>query len=758
MDVSHSNPAGVETADQSQVSLGPVSSWVKPCEYDAAYKGRAGAPVTQLLLSIQAHAESAATWNHSVRRLETTEAARRTTDWRIDLPPPGGRLVLHWLRVRRNGRDTDFARPERLRIVEADDSAGTVRSVVLPLDDLRTGDSIDVAYTVEFRNPVLPRRFPVFFAVPDSMPTGRYQFRLLASNTRRYATQQSTAAPARTEGNADGLVTYEWQGEAADGFEPEAGTPAWQTPAIWVQASDFQGWQEIATTIASAWTPNSPEPALLELAESIRARHSEISTRIDEAIRFVQDDCQHPGTPRELAAVALAPLTTVLERRSGNDAELAVLLTRLLQALGVEARTILVSAHRRSAIGDFLPSASQFDHAVVEFTAEGRTRWIDPSLKRQGGGAFRRAVPPFGLGLPIDLATTDLQPAPAEDFDANLDMIQESILLDTTGRPSYLAVVVQARGSTADDYRRRFESDGPERIAEERLQYFSQRYKSARRANPMQYRDNRDAGTFEIAEVYQIEGFLFSGPRQGLTSFVAPESQALDLLRFHQKSPRRQALSLPFPRRVTHTIEIESPSLQPSSRPRLEISSPCFAFAKREKSLHRSWSSTTTLTFLRDSVPPDLFSEHEKLVARILKEAPVTIPLPIGVDAPFRRRDFGDLPPPPGPAAERMQTSKSPLVPALPLVPPPAVPAEEMHPLPPLAETPAAPSSPAPAPKPEAGPMPTPSPAPDSVPEERPRRQHRPKPVNGTEIFLWCVIVACIVGIGLIIYFRGGSR
>lgn len=754
MDVSHANPPGVETAGRSQVSLGPVGSWVKPGEYDAAYQGRAGAPVTQLLLNLQAHAESGATWSRSVLRIESAEAARRTTDWRIELPSPGARVFLHWLRVRRNDRDTDYARLERLRFLEPDESTGSTDSVVIPIDDVRAGDLIDVAYTIEFRNPVLSRRFPVLFFVPDSVPTGRYIFRLTASNNRRYAFQQSTAAPSKVETNSDGAVAYEWSGDNADGFEAEPGAPAWQTPVIWVQASDFEGWPEIINTLAAAWASTTPSPAVKELAANIRAKFPDAPARIDEAIRFVQDDCRHITSPRELAAVIPAPVDEILRRRGGNGVELAVLLTRLLQLLDIETRTLLVSVHRRSAVGDFLPTASHFDHAIVEFSAEGRTRWIDPSLKRQGGGAFRRAVPPFGLGLPIDATATDLQPAPAEDFDANLYMIQESILLDTTGSPSHLAVIVQARGSTADDFRRQFETLGAGRIAEQRLQHFNQRYKSAQRIGSMQHRDNREAGTFEIAEVYQIDGFLFSGPRHGLTSFVAPDSHPLELIRFPQKSARRQALSLPYPCRVTHTIEIESPSLQPMSRPRLEISSPCFAFAKREKSLHRSWSSTTTLTFLRDTVPPELFAEHEKLVARIAKETSVTISLPIGVAAPYRRRDFGELPPPPGPAAERMQAASSPLVPALPLVPPPAVSAQEViaarssppTPTPTATPTPAAPVNPAP-------PSP-PSPAASAAP----RRSHRPKPVNGTEIFLWCVIVAAIIGIVLIVYFRGGTR
>src|SRR5690349_1014995 len=90
--------------------------------------------------------------------------------------------------------------------------------------------------------------------------------------------------------------------------------------------------------------------------------------------------------------------------------------------------------------------------------------------------------------------------------------ITESILLETSTLPSLLAVTVQATGASADKLRGHLESLGRERFEQERLQLFGRRYAFAKRAGKVHYRDQRDANVFNLAEIFEIQGFLKKQP------------------------------------------------------------------------------------------------------------------------------------------------------------------------------------------------------------------------------------------------------
>jgi hypothetical protein len=222
--------------------------------------------------------------------------------------------------------------------------------------------------------------------------------------------------------------------------------------------------------------------------------------------------------------------------------------------------------------------------------------------------------------------------------------ITESILVDTTGAPSLLAVTVRATGSSADILRQQIERMGQEKFEQERLQYFANRYVTAKRIRKVLYRDRPKVNEFTIIEVFEINGFL-KKPKAGMCTFQLPGNAILDTLRTVPKAEEQQKqLLLPHPSHLIHTFEVQSSSLQPMAAPRIGLESRCLRFNRRQKSLHKYWSMTFEFSTLASSIPPGQLGEHEELVARLSQESTWSLTLPAGVSHLRPPHEFGQLP------------------------------------------------------------------------------------------------------------------
>jgi len=337
----------------------------------------------------------------------------------------------------------------------------------------------------------------------------------------------------------------------------------------------------------------------------------------------------------------------VARKRYGDCKDLSFLLVHLLKRLGISARPILVNTRLRKSLAAMLPMDGLFNHVVVEYEVQGETRWVDATMKQQGGGALNRFIPDYGVGLPVDLTATGLIESPRAPVQGSRYELKETILLDTTGAPSFISVVLHTKGSHAEALRQQFEKSGVEGVAGERLQLCTNRFTSAKRIGTLEYRDDRAANEFILAEVFEINGFLSAHQKPGMCRFRFPNNLVAHTLQMPEKGARRTPFSLPHPCNIVHTIVVEASTLQPRGIQRHLVESPFVKFNRSHKCLHRYWSMTLALSTLVDAVPPDRMDEHSATVEDIWHRSLWEMTLPIGYAHPVKRKDFGSLPPAP---------------------------------------------------------------------------------------------------------------
>ena len=637
---------------KGRVTIGPVPPWARPLEFNPSQQVNGLGSSACLLQSRQLHAELHQVQVHEAVRLMTMQAVDRASQWRLQFDPRTTALTVHWIRIHRDNSFYEQAKIDRFRFLEREEGlegltvTGRV-TILLLLEDVRPGDVLETCYTLEARPTILPEHCCCNFSLPAEMPVGKFLFSVRFNPRRSLNWKSSSSAIKPAETVLDEEVIWTWSGEAYTPPKPESNMPDWHTCHPWLRLSDCPDWNTVAAGFFKAWEPaeTDADDAVGQLTSEIMASEPDSLRRVEKAIHIVQNEFRHLNIVLELGGLVPTPPAIIARRRFGDCKDLSLLLVQLLRALGVAARPVLVNAQLRHQLMGMLPAWDLFNHVVVEFRIGDQTRWVDVTLKRQGGGALNRFVPDYGAGLIVDSSTKELSQPPADSTSTGVYELKETILLDTTGDPSLLAVAVHATGEHAEKLRRQFEFDGIEAVANERLKHCTERFYNARRAGSIQHRDDRSNNEFYLTEVFEIEGFLELDEESGLCRFLLPRNLALECLAMPETGNRKAPFALPYPWNAVHTIEVQSSALQAPAGPRGRVSGQFVNFTRSHKSLSSYWSITFNVSTLAGFVPPDRLAQHRSTMMEIRRESEWELLVAPGYSHPRRRSDFGELPP-----------------------------------------------------------------------------------------------------------------
>jgi MFS family permease len=648
------DPASNEIRDLTSlarecVQIGPAPNWVIPCPYNSDFAPTSRGPLTCLLIEQQVQADLRQTYVRTAQRLETMQAIQQQSNWRLAFEPQTQSIILHSIKVRRGSLEVEHLSLERLQFLQREAGLeGLVISgwvtILLLLEDVCPGDVLEWSYTLTNRPKLLPDNISCFFTLPPGFEIGKYHFSIRHREGRDLQWKSSSPELAPTRELESGEVCYALRGEKMSVPAIEDSTPSSYLAFPWIQMSDCADWQTVARAVTEAWKEEPTGDGMAKLLEEINRVDTNLLARINRAIELVQDGFRYLSVNLELGGQIPASAETVVRRRYGDCKDMAFLLVRILRALGVRSRPILVHTAWRSSIAEMLPSPSVFNHVVVEYEIENERRWVDATLKQQGGNALHRGVPDFAFGLPIDRDTNALSAIPKESLPSGSIHVKESFILDTSGGASLLALVILAKGIQAEAFRAEFANEGIEAVAKKRLQACANRFSNATRIGQLQYRDDRELNEFAIADTFEIKGFLRRDPNSKTCLFLVRGEAAPPNFVCPSPTARRSPIAEPFPCRRTHVVEIDFSGMRTINVPMFETGNEFFSFSRRTKALPKFLWVTFAFNALADSVPAKRIQEHRKSVASVWEASRLELRFPLGVSRGRRRSDFGALP------------------------------------------------------------------------------------------------------------------
>jgi transglutaminase-like putative cysteine protease len=629
-------------AARERIQPGPLPDWVVPCSFASDFKPEMPGQITYLLCDEQFHAEKRQQYTHIALRLETIQAVQRESEWRIVIDPRRQQITVHWIKVHRGEQQFDQTRLNNLRPI----TSGTDgrQTLALLLEDVRPGDILEWSYTVEDRPLLMAGARACFFALPEGAPLGKLfiSVRFDGSRPMKWKSSAQDLAPAEAKGKSE--VHWVWARENLAGPVREDNTPEWHITHPWIQVSDCPDWATVAADYAVAWNEGKEDAAIKAISQELRSGQTGILEQAEKALDLVQEEYRHLAEDADLDGEPPVAPEIVARRRFGNSKDLSFLLVQLLRGLGISARLVLVNTKLRKSLRDLLPAPGLFNHVVVEFEARGERRWLDATAKGQGGALLNRVIPDYGVGLPVAQASSGLVSAPIPLVPSSAYEIKESILLDTSGAPSLLGVVVMARGSHAEDFHREFESLGVEGVSRQRLQLCIERFGGGTRVGPMEYRDDRKANEFFLAEIFEIKDFLKPDVKSGRFKLEMTDHVLSGLLKVPESTGRRAPFALPYPCDTTHTFEVYCVALAPGVAPERTIDNPWLQFTSTRKMLAGNWIFQSTLRTLTDAVPPGGTEPFQNSAQEIRDQSTWSLMVPAGVERPHQRGDFGTLP------------------------------------------------------------------------------------------------------------------
>jgi transglutaminase-like putative cysteine protease len=490
-------------ARAAEFEVRPTPTWVVWARPPSGAQLSARAGVAGILTDHQVRVAGANVdeYFRRVRKVVTAAGVQNASELSIDFDPSYQRLVLHDIALVRGAARINQLDPRDVRVIEKEPESdskifdGQLTALVF-LKDVRPGDIIDYAFSLDGANPLLGGRYADEFDFSATVPTALVRHRLLWPAARPLHVRG--AGQVEHHGALD---VYSWEHRNVEADADEDSTPDWYDAYDSVQVSEYGSWNEVAQWSADMFKPDLASVAAVEtLAAKIRGEHRSRDAQISAAIRFVQDDIRYLGIEMGRGSHEPRQPRATLEQRYGDCKDKAFLLSLLLGRLDVEAHPALVNTKLRHRLDEFLPSPFLFDHVITQVVDGGHTYWIDGTIADQGGTLATIDTPSDERALVVRPDTRAL---------AHIDIASRAStsideMYNVNGDDATLEVATTYRGRDADDLRADFSDRTPADYAKERLNHFAADHPRIERAAAPAISDDRDRNVIVVRERYVV--------------------------------------------------------------------------------------------------------------------------------------------------------------------------------------------------------------------------------------------------------------
>jgi hypothetical protein len=631
----------------SQISYCTAPDWIIAKTFDPSIQRLSGEPITQLLLDEQHDADSMTMYRHSAERLENMQAVQSLSQWQLDFDPFCQSVQLHSLVVHRGDEATQYASPEKPRILHREGDLDSFiisgnQTILILLEDIRPGDVVESIFSITTQPQLLPESFTCFHATPSAFQIGKHHFRVRFSSNKKlqWRSSQADYTPAIKE---DGSTTeWTWERDQVVKTKIESNIPEFTLPPMWIQITDLSDWSEISAAILKEWPQVEPSERLQQEVEAICGPASSLNEKVEALIRHLQDDYRYLSVKTVAGGQIPQHPEEIIRRRYGDCKDLSLLLSSLINTLGVNARPIIVHESKGKILPDMLPSPSLFNHAIVAYELEGTTRWVDPTLKQQGGNLTRRYVPTYHFGLIIDPETTDLTAQPKTQTDRNHLQLHDTLMLDTAGNFNILRIQTVAGGYFADSFREQLANEGHESFNESCKIRNSDRYELNDPIEEVKYEDDRDENIWRMVEIYKLA--KLQNPHEGFYQISLPPTLPQTAIPLPDDETRQFAYAISNHLNITHIQEIRFKANQSQKSVQRNFAKFGVKYSMKATFSRTVWKHEVSLQTDTDSIPPENIKAFRTMMVNMLSFTGFNITAPQGNVRMHRDSKFFELP------------------------------------------------------------------------------------------------------------------
>lgn len=430
--------------------------------------------------------------------------------FQIQFNPGFQTMAIHRVELLRDGRWQNRLDPSRISLArreaefEQDLTDGSVTALIV-LDDVRVDDVIRVSYSITGSNPILAGQLSDWITLSWRNPTLRSGLRVLYDPGRRFRVhRENTTIEPEVRRTADAVeVAVQARGLPATVVEDRY--PVWYQPYPLVQIAPERAWSEVVDWALPLYPRfDGAFDADLERRLVEWKALPDPQARLTAALRAVQNDVRYFGVEIGDNSHRPNPPDLVWRRRYGDCKDKVLLLVTLLRRMDIDAVPALVDTDRGRAIGQFVPSASVFNHVIARVRLGGETIWVDPTLAQQGGDPRDADLSHYGMGLPIAGGATALQAIAAPRKAAAGIEVRERFVPSADGSEVGFEVDSLYTGLSADEQRRNTLSERSEELARRYAEYYRKRYGGIEPVGEPVIEDDPVRNRLRIRERYRL--------------------------------------------------------------------------------------------------------------------------------------------------------------------------------------------------------------------------------------------------------------
>jgi hypothetical protein len=572
------------------------------------------------------------------RKVLSPSGVQNASELELDFDPSFERLVVHHVDVLRGGERIDSLEPDEIRVIEKEDDSDDriydgERTALLFIKDVRPGDVIDYAWSVEGANPLLGGRYTDEYDLSSGVPTRLLRHRLLWPAGRPL--QWRGGDPAISM-NGDTQVLV-WERHDVGALDVEDELPSWYEPWQSIQVSEFASWQEVGAWATERFTIDArSSEAVKQLAAKLSAEHPTRDARITAAIRFVQDEVRYLGIEMGRNSHEPHQPWETLESRWGDCKDKTLLLVALLRELGLEAYPALVNTRIAHRLAEKLPSPFLFDHVIAQVIDRGRVQWVDGTISDQGGNLATIETPGDGMALVVRDGTSALTKIVPNTHGATL--VEQTYTTTDYQKPTLLAMKTTFTGAEADAARSQLAAMSLEDYAHERINALAFDQPKIASDGLPRVSDDRAKNVIVVTEQYRVPELWSDGdwswyPRVLGSHLTRPETMI-----------RSMPLAFPHPLNVRQTVTFNFPEKLDVRKSTSVTETPTFRYESSVDTNGKTVTIRQSLRSLSDAVAVKDIPEHLTKLSAIWSEIGLRLAPPGAVASAGKEEPSSDVP------------------------------------------------------------------------------------------------------------------
>ena len=612
-----------------EYSVGAAPDWVLPIEPDLQAEppaGNTGDNRHYLLSDRQVRADRHDThaYAHFATRALDISGVEAIANIDLAFNPAHQTMTLHTIRVIRDGAAIDKLATAEIRVLQREPDLERLiydgrKTAHVFLDDVRTGDIVEYAYSVRGRNPVFGERHFGGLDLGWSVPVRHAYARLVLPDARDFTLTTRNTGLQPTQWRRGDSREYLWQQFDVPALSVDDDSPDWYQPYPEAQWSTYPDWPSVARWAAPLYAVPAPVDSIREVVAGIAAEAEGDEARLLAALRFVQSQIRYLGVEVGVGSHRPSPPEQVLRRRFGDCKDKTLLLLALLEGLGIEAHAALVDTVGTRSLRERLPTPGSFDHVLVRARLGGVDYWLDPTFNPQQGTLATLHQPNHAYALIVDPRAGDLvtmdSPRRAQPRRSIHVLIDSRAGFET---PASYTVTTTTEHGSADRQRRILGTRDHRELEQAYLDFYASRYPGIELAAPLEIDDDTSRNRIKVTERYRIESLWQAADEPGQREANVSAADIRNALPADGGSATRNApLAVPYPYELRQVTEVLLPGPWTIKPETTTVDNEVFRFRREIENSGNRLVFTDSFVMKSDHVTPAQLARYRADLKRV---------------------------------------------------------------------------------------------------------------------------------------------